>query len=30
MTINDRTIKAVHASEYVVFTMTVDRRIRIF
>ena len=30
MTMSDRTIKSVHANEYVIVTMTVDRKIRIY
>jgi hypothetical protein len=30
MTMSDRTIKSVHANEYVIVTMTVERKIKIY
>jgi hypothetical protein len=30
MTMSDRTIKSVHANEYVIVTMTVERKIRVY
>lgn len=30
MTMSDRTVKSVHASEYVIFSMTVERKIRVY
>ena len=30
MTLKDRTIKALHASEYVIFVMTAERKIKVY